>query len=287
KTTAEVRANIKSNAPRDIEQPGKLYIMGSYIFLNEIDRGIHVINNSNPASPQRVAFIDIPGNMDLAVKGTTLYADLYTDLVAIDISNPMNVVLKKVVEGVFPRRYYYSSFMPDSTRIIADWERRDTMVIEDCGGNWGSFEMDRGVFMTLSSNGSSGAPSFSSPVGMGGSMARFTITRDRLYTVGDNELDAFNITDATNPNHTSNKPLPWGIETIYPFKDNLFIGSTSGMYIFSISNPDNPVQVGQFAHARSCDPVIADDNYAYVTLRSGSECLGYTNQLDVVAVNNI
>lgn len=287
KTTAEVRANIKSNAPRDIEQPGKLYIMGSYIFLNEIDRGIHVINNSNPASPQRVAFIDIPGNMDLAVKGTTLYADLYTDLVAIDISNPMNVVLKKVVEGVFPRRYYYSSFMPDSTRIIADWERRDTMVIEDCGANWGSFEMDRGVFMTLSSNGSSGAPSFSSPVGMGGSMARFTITRDRLYTVGDNELDAFNITDATNPNHTSNKPLPWGIETIYPFKDNLFIGSTSGMYIFSISNPDNPVQVGQFAHARSCDPVIADDNYAYVTLRSGSECLGYTNQLDVVAVNNI
>ena len=73
KTTAEVRANIRSNSPRDIEQPGKLYIRGNYIFLNEVDKGIHVIDNSNPSNPARVAFIDIPGNMDLAVKGNILY----------------------------------------------------------------------------------------------------------------------------------------------------------------------------------------------------------------------
>ena len=287
KTTAEVRANIRSNSPRDIEQPGKLYIRGNYIFLNDIDKGIHVIDNSNPSNPSRVAFIDIPGNMDLAVKGNILYADLYTDLVAIDITNPLNVSLVKVVEGVFPRRYYASSFVQDSTKVIAAWEKRDTVVVEDCGGNWGTFEMDQGVFMTLASNGSGGAPSFASPVGMGGSMARFTITSNRLYTVGDSELDAFNIVDAANPQHTANKHIGWGIETIYPFKDNLFIGSTSGMFIFSIVNPDNPTQVGQFSHVRSCDPVIADDDYAYVTLRSGTECTGFTNQLDVLNINNI
>ena len=106
KTTAEVRANIKSNPAREIKEPGKIVILGNYIFLNEVDKGIHVIDNSNPSSPQNIAFIDIPGNVDLAVKGNRLYADLYTDLVTLDISNPLNVVKKNIVDGVFPERYY-------------------------------------------------------------------------------------------------------------------------------------------------------------------------------------
>ncbi|MGH2566452.1 MAG: hypothetical protein ACRDE8_05725, partial [Ginsengibacter sp.] len=89
KTTAEVRANIKSNPAETIQQPGKIVLLGNYIFLNEVDKGIHVIDNSNPSSPRNIAFIDIPGNEDLAVKGNTLYADLYTDLVTLDISDPL------------------------------------------------------------------------------------------------------------------------------------------------------------------------------------------------------
>ena len=69
KTIAEVRANIKSNSPRPVERPGKLFIRGNYIFLNEIDRGIHIIDNTNPSAPKNIAFVDIPGNLDIAVKG--------------------------------------------------------------------------------------------------------------------------------------------------------------------------------------------------------------------------
>ncbi|HJY22988.1 MAG TPA: hypothetical protein VJ279_08895, partial [Hanamia sp.] len=106
KTTAEVRANIKSNTPKEVVNPGKLFIIGNYIFLNEIDKGIHIIDNRNPSSPRNVAFIDIPGNLDLAVKGNALYADLYSDLVTLDVTDPLNVVVKKYNEGVFPYRAY-------------------------------------------------------------------------------------------------------------------------------------------------------------------------------------
>ena len=61
----------------------------------------------------------------------------------------------------------------------------------------------------------------------------------------------------------------------------------SGMFIYDVNNPDAPVKTGQFNHARSCDPVIADVNYAYVTLRSGTTCDGYSNQLDIVQLNGI
>src|SRR6476661_10027429 len=125
RTMAEVRANIKSNPAQPVQHPGKVYIMGTYIFLTETDQGIHVFDNSDPRHPQNISFIDIPSNMDLAVKGHTLYADLFTDLVAIDITNPRQVVLKKVVENIFPERQYNTSFLGDSSLVIVRWERKD------------------------------------------------------------------------------------------------------------------------------------------------------------------
>ena len=88
RTLADIRASVKTEQPHTMKRPGKLYTKGKYLFINEIKQGIHVIDNSNPASPAFVSFIAIPGNGDLAIRGNTLYADSYTDLVAIDIMDP-------------------------------------------------------------------------------------------------------------------------------------------------------------------------------------------------------
>src|SRR5678815_3723699 len=74
---AQVLQNIKSAAPQPLQNTGKLFLLGNYIFVNEINKGVHIIDNSNPASPKNVSFISIPGNIDIAVKNNTLYADLY------------------------------------------------------------------------------------------------------------------------------------------------------------------------------------------------------------------
>src|SRR6185369_422995 len=98
KTTAQVRANIKSNPEQPIERVAKLYIKGRYIFLNELDKGIHIIDNIDPAAPRNVAFITIPGNMDMAVKGNTLYADAYTDMITLNITDPLHVATTSIIE---------------------------------------------------------------------------------------------------------------------------------------------------------------------------------------------
>lgn len=117
-------------------------------------------------------------------------------------------------------------------------------------------------------------------------MARFAIMNNHLYTVSTSHLNVFGIANAFEPVQGKDIPLSWNIETIYPFKDRLFIGSNAGMYLFSVANPDDPTQIGRFEHARACDPVVGDDNHAYVTLRSGTECEGFNNQLDIVDVKN-
>jgi hypothetical protein len=286
KTTAEVKKNIKSNAPNEVVNPGKIVLLGNYIFLNEIDKGIHIIDNSVPASPRNVAFIDIPGNLDLAVKGNILYADFYTDLVTIDIADPLNAVVKKYNEGVFPFRAYGNGFYNDTSKIITDWTRRDTTVTSPCGdGN--RFMVQSGIFFSTGSSSLGVSSNSSSPIGKGGSMARFAIVNNTMYTVSNTDLNVFNIAVANNPVYTNKINVgTWNIETIFPFKNQLFIGSQNGMFMYNINNPDKPVSAGQFAHVRSCDPVIADDNYAYVTLRSGTACLGFTNQLEILKLNS-
>ena len=99
---SELRTPVTAEAPVEIDITGKIYVKDGYIYVNELYEGIHVIDNANPSSPQRIAFIPIPGNVDMAIKGTTLYSDSYVDLVAIDIADPLNAVEVARIEDAFP-----------------------------------------------------------------------------------------------------------------------------------------------------------------------------------------
>lgn len=123
--------------------------------------------------------------------------------------------------------------------------------------------------------------------GTGGSLARFTIIGDYLYTVNRQALYTYELNSTGNPILVSSINIGWDIETIYPYKDKLFIGSMEAMYIYSLSNPASPLREGQASHVRSCDPVVAKDDYAYVTLRTNTSCEGSINALKVYDVSNL
>lgn len=65
------------------------------------------------------------------------------------------------------------------------------------------------------------------------------------------------------------------------------MGTTTGMLIFSVANPNEPNQIGVINHAQACDPVVVKDNYAYVTIRSGNICGQNINQLDIIDISNL
>jgi hypothetical protein len=125
-----------------------------------------------------------------------------------------------------------------------------------------------------------------SGTGKGGSMARFTIAGNHLYTISLSDLQVFDISIAAEPQEGKKINLGWGIETIFPYNDKLFIGSNTGMHIYDNSNPTAPQHLSTYAHVRSCDPVVVEGNLAWVTLRSGNTCDGFTNQLEVLDISN-
>jgi hypothetical protein len=122
--------------------------------------------------------------------------------------------------------------------------------------------------------------------GVGGSLARFAIVDNYLYTVSNSTLKVFDISQAQQPRQMNSVKLGLNIETIFPYNNMLFIGSRTGMHIYDNANPTQPVLLSQYQHVQSCDPVVVQGNYAYVTLRDGTECRFGQNVLDVVNISN-
>lgn len=115
-------------------------------------------------------------------------------------------------------------------------------------------------------------PSNSNSTGKGGSLARFTIVGNYLYAVDDFSLNVYDIQDPATTKIVNTVQLRFGVETIYPYKDKLFIGSRDGMYIYSIAAPASPSLLGEARHTRSCDPVVANDSIAFVSLMGNQRC---------------
>ncbi|MCS3795979.1 LVIVD repeat-containing protein [Niastella sp. OAS944] len=126
--------------------------------------------------------------------------------------------------------------------------------------------------------------------GSGGSTARFAISGNYLYTVDDANLKVFDISTATDPVLKNTVSVGFEIETIYPFKDKLFIGSTSAVHIFSINNPEQPQRLSTAISPeviRRCDPVVAKDTVAYATLRTNGPCGGTQSILAAYDIKDI
>jgi hypothetical protein len=85
--------------------------------VNDFQRGVHIIDNSNPANPVKKGFIKILGNVDIEIKDNFLYADSYMDLVVFDISNLNAIKIEARLKNVFPFSFGFG-YGYDETGII-------------------------------------------------------------------------------------------------------------------------------------------------------------------------
>jgi hypothetical protein len=246
-TLGELRSGIKTLSAQELENPGKIYIKDNYLFINEIKKGIHVVDNTNPTTPKIISFIQILGNVDIAVKDNVLFADSYTDFVALDISNPKDVKEISRTKDVFINGQvdglWWSYNTNDQTIYDSKYKIFTTTQEVACETQpnlyYGPYYYDVASFAK-----SSGVVSTTSPTstgsGTGGSSARFTIVDDRLYAVTQSDMKLFNIKNPSKPTNDGSVNLGFGIETIFPYKNMLFLGTTTGVQIWDNSNTSAP-----------------------------------------------
>jgi hypothetical protein len=274
---------------RPLKAPGKIYFYNDYIFINEPFEGFHIINNSVPSAPINERFVKLEGNVDLAVINDYLYADAYTDLVVVDLHNMNKPTQINRKPDVFKSQYEKLQ----SGAFFSHYKNSKVTTTIDCNHPyWGREYYSKDGNLNVASGfdpsvGGNGGVIPGGAVGKGGSLARFTISKEHLYVVGTNQLYTISVGQDGSVSEPTVTDLPWGIETIFPYQDFLLVGANNGMHLISIADPANPQIRGKFDHARSCDPVVAENDIAYVTLRNGTECQGYINQLEIIDVKNV
>ncbi|MEZ4632913.1 MAG: hypothetical protein R2880_19745 [Deinococcales bacterium] len=261
--------DVESLAARAIQEAGKIYLHHNYLLINEPQKGIHILDNSEPQNPQKLSFIAIPGNVDLLVRDEVLYADNYVDLIALDISNPSNVTLIKRIENVFSETY--AGRTDPEKGIIIDYEEGDPISYPSA------------YFCGQVVYDASNPPPARPTVSQAGSLTRFAAMQEVLYTIDGSALQNFNIADPRDPKVLNRLPVGFGIETLFPYEDKLFIGAMQGMHIYDASTPSNPQALGSINHIQSCDPVVVQGNLAYVTLRGS--CFNQANRLEIIDIS--
>jgi len=267
-----VLASINGNVTEPITAVGKIYVKDPYIFISDTGRGLHVIDNRNPSNPIQTAFLALPGNNDIAIKGNILYADMQDELLTLDISNIHNVKLLNEQQGIF-NYYGYENF---AGKVIIGWKKVYREMPYPLA--LGCAACPTSLFTSSSS----------SSTGVAGSMSRMVLVGNNLYAIPErHSLRVISIENSIKPVPGKDVYAGYDLETVYPFKDKLFLGSMEGVYIYDLSNPADPKLMGSFSHGRACDPVITDGNYAYVTLHAGTYCGGAANELDVLNIQDL
>jgi len=296
RTQEEINASITFAAERKLQAPGKIYYYNNYILINEYQAGVHVIDNRNTSAPKKLGFINIDGNLDISLSGNYLYADTWQNILVIDISDLQQPEVVNVLKDVKDQ-----AFEVEPGRFVVDYKEVEQQETFDCSDNnagqlW--FVRDNRMFIDVAfdlgspvalsnSSGAQNTRQESAPGGQAGSMSRMALFNRHFYYVNQFQMHVFDASDLANPDKLSEVNMQWGVETLFPYKDNLFVGANNGMHIYDNTDPSNPKYLSTFAHANACDPVVVQDDIAYVTLRDGNECQNFINQLDVVDVSNL
>lgn len=138
-----------------------------------------------------------------------------------------------------------------------------------------------------------------SDTGVAGSYARFIVVGDFMYIVDNTGIKTFSLENPDLPVEIDQQNIGERIESIFHLDGRLFIGSGAGLFIYQIESDGKPSQLSatpyfQFWDQFSCDPVVATDSFAYVTLntidrisRCGQSINVETNLLKIFDVTDL
>ncbi len=122
--------------------------------------------------------------------------------------------------------------------------------------------------------------------GQNGSLTRFIVVNNHLYTISNDALKVYNITNPANPVYKNTLQVGFAIQTVFPYQDKLFIGSNTAIYIYSVANPEVPSKLSETPYfVRGKDPIVAVDSVAYSTVRNEFGGGGVLNCFNIKNIN--
>lgn len=283
----ELRATPLLGTAKAIVDPGKIFVYHDLLLVGEEGHGIHVIDNADPVNPVPLSFLNIPGNREFFISEDFLYAESLYDMLKIDVSNIQQAQIVERVNNAF-----LETLTNDRGEAIIGFNYEEVTQELKIDDPIFDYEADHNVYFYDIDNSlippSAVPASFAGNSGSGvGSVNRIVAYDGYVYAVSKGKMNVFD--SRAGFQQVLSESMGWNMETVFPMGDRLFVGSSSSVDIYDISNRERPNFLSSYWHMTSCDPVLpVNESTAYVTLRTGdfSECPGDENELLVIDISS-
>lgn len=242
------------------EYPMRIFIKESYAYFAKLNEGIDIMDISDPSCPDNVGSYDTPSKAwDTYVSGDYAYIADGKKLQILDVSNPLH----PFYVGSWPSHDYY-----DNNYI------RDVNVIGDHAYVLGSKRCCIFVLDISDPSSPCSLATWESPEEL--ETARSFHCRYPYAYIAHGEAGVWIVDiSLTPPSTVAYCALSGNARDIYVLNDYAYVASfLEGLRIVSISNPENPEEVGYYktpyeyalrVHAAMSIPTLGSPTYAYVT----------------------
>lgn len=121
---ATFETSIKISPNTKIVKSGKIYIKDDIMLVNDVNKGFHIYNYADAANPVKIAFLEIPGATDVAIRNATIYINQAVDLVTLKYdltTNKVSILYRN--RNIFPQKTSpegFGSYVKEN-EIIIDW----------------------------------------------------------------------------------------------------------------------------------------------------------------------
>ncbi|MDL2256715.1 hypothetical protein LJC06_00755 [Bacteroidales bacterium OttesenSCG-928-I14] len=276
---------------QQIEGAGTICSYAGYMYVSKPGKGFYIINNKNPEHPEIVGFMNVSGNYDLVIYNNVLYADALIDLVWFDLSNPavpqLSGRVKDVFSSVFPPvsdEYFYDWKMcfaeENKDALVTGWKlTQRTEILDSSSG---------GILPDYNPNNYIEIGDYKSTAkAVNGSMSRFALKFNHLYTIDGQSMRVYDLNSLESKQRESAiVSTPPNTERLSYSENKLFLISPGGMNTYLVTNPAQPVNVGETDFINSCNHISVFGDIAYVTSYSGNSCKQAQSKLTLFDVSD-
>ncbi|WP_141719782.1 hypothetical protein [Roseivirga misakiensis] len=126
-----------------------------------------------------------------------------------------------------------------------------------------------------------------SGTGVGGSLAKFTISNNQVIVINGSEVKQFDILPSDELSEKHTLQIFRQLETIFPYEDKILIGSTAAVIFLGFDADGLLTILSTYDHLTACDPVVASNGIAFSTLKVTDCRAGSDDLLEAIDISDI
>ena len=278
--------------PREISNAGLIIFEAPYLYVNEYNKGIHIIDNSNPSNPSPAGFLPIQNNKHFQVSDGIIFANRYHDIVAIDLRNHGQVKELQRIKNAYPDESYisddgiFSSFDVEEKYQFVDCDQTTygsaispTDALEAASNLARTYTLEKADLTTQ--------PTTSTLNSDTKTKVKFIVSQQHLYLLGSNQLSILDISDPNNISTNSVLDVETGAQSLFTLHNFLIVAGVDNSSMYNISNASSPSLVSKTSPIGSCTPIVANQQNAYVAIRKDNECGFSKNRMNILNIQDM